>query len=231
MIEATPATAIFNEDVYSLIPNNAKKIIEIGTGSGALARQVMLNNPNVNYVGVEFFDEYYKMSSKICSKMYLENMESASGELLREFSDADVIIFADVLEHFQNPWKVLKRITKWAKNDTLLIASIPNIQHWSVQLSILGGNFNYQESGLLDKTHLRFFTRKSIINMFESTGYKIKGIKPRIFDFPNQSEYLNQIKKYAEACNYDADEAIIDAAAFQYIIVTSTGNQENEKNC
>jgi hypothetical protein len=126
---------------------------------------------------------------------------------------------------------VLKRITKWAKNEALLIASIPNIQHWSVQLSILGGNFNYQESGLLDKTHLRFFTRKSIINMFESTGYKIIGIKPRIFDFPNQSEYLNQIKKYAEACNYDADEAIIDAAAFQYIIVTSIGNQENEKNC
>ena len=53
MIDVTPATNIYNADVYSTIPLNAKKIIEIGTGSGALARQVILNNPNVKYIGVE----------------------------------------------------------------------------------------------------------------------------------------------------------------------------------
>ena len=220
MIDVTPATNIYNADVYSSIPLNAKKIIEIGTGSGALARQVILNNPNVKYIGVEIFDSYYEVSSKICSKMYLEDMEIASGELMREFIDADVVILADVLEHFKNPWRVLSRIKEWASENLMLISCIPNIQHWSVQMDVLAGNFNYQETGLLDKTHLRFFTRKSIIEMFDSTGYNIIDIKPRIFDFPGQNESLQRIKFHAEESGFDANEAVLDSAAFQYVVVS-----------
>lgn len=220
MIDVTPATNFYNVDVFSTIPSNAKKIIEIGTGSGALARQIILTNPSVEYIGVEIFDSYHEASSKICSKMYLEDMEVASGELMREFIDADVVIFADVLEHFKNPWKVLSRIRDWASENLILISCIPNIQHWSVQMDVLAGNFNYQETGLLDKTHLRFFTRKSIIEMFGSTGYQIIELKPRIFDFPGQNESLQRIKLHAEACGCDANEAVLDSAAFQYVIVS-----------
>jgi tRNA G46 methylase TrmB len=75
MIEVTPATSIFNLDIFQAIPNKVKKIIEIGTGSGALARQIKSQYPDINYVGVEVFNEYFNMSSEFCSQMYLENME------------------------------------------------------------------------------------------------------------------------------------------------------------
>ncbi len=219
MIDVTPATFIFNRDVYQVIPKNIKKIIEIGTGSGSLAQQIKYENPNINYIGVEIFDEYFKMSSEFCSKMYLENMEDASGELLREFIDTDVVIFADVLEHFKNPWNVLTRIGNWMPAASKIIACIPNIQHWSVQMQILAGDFEYQETGILDKTHLRFFTRKTIINLFEKTNFEIEKIIPRIFDFPMQNDFLLKIKKNAEMYGIDQNQAVNDAAAFQYVVV------------
>jgi 2-polyprenyl-3-methyl-5-hydroxy-6-metoxy-1,4-benzoquinol methylase len=139
--------------------------------------------------------------------------------LLREFIDAEIVIFADVLEHFKNPWNVLSRIGNWMPSGAKIIACIPNVQHWSVQMRILAGDFHYQETGLLDKTHLRFFTRKTMVHLFEQTDFEVEKIIPRIFDFPKQDDFLLRIKKMAELGGIDQNQAVIDAAAFQYVII------------
>jgi 2-polyprenyl-3-methyl-5-hydroxy-6-metoxy-1,4-benzoquinol methylase len=84
----------------------------------------------------------------------------------------DSIIFADVLEHLAWPVGVLKKYADFLKPDGTVIVSLPNVGLWSVRLGLLFGGFRYQDSGVLDRTHLRFFTRRSAIEMLRSAGYK-----------------------------------------------------------
>lgn len=218
MINATPATDVFNIDVFNEITGTPKKIIEIGTGSGALAKEVKAKYSDVNYVGVEVSAEYVEMSRRFCNSVYFENIENASGELLREFSSADIVIMADVLEHLIDPWKFLKRLRGWLRQDSTLIVCLPNIQHWSVQIGLLAGNFDYSEVGLLDKTHLRFFTRKTTVKMFAESGYVIDSIKPRIFGFKDQELMLGRLLLLSDICGLDKNVVLQDAAAFQYVL-------------
>jgi len=85
----------------------------------------------------------------------------------------DVIIFADVLEHLPWPIGVLRSYLDLLKDDGSVIVSLPNVGIWSVRLNLLLGRFRYEETGVLDRTHLRFFTRRTAREMIESTGLKI----------------------------------------------------------
>lgn len=94
----TPPTDIYNQTVFEVIPKGLKKIIEIGTGSGALANAYKKENPNTNYIGVEIDSSYADLSRRYCEKVYLENFEKPSIDLLDELKDSDLVIFSDVLE-------------------------------------------------------------------------------------------------------------------------------------
>jgi SAM-dependent methyltransferase len=85
----------------------------------------------------------------------------------------DAILFADVLEHLRDPAALLRRVRPFLAEGGTVVASIPNIAHASVRLSLLGGSWRYREQGLLDETHLRFFTREGIEDLFESSGYVV----------------------------------------------------------
>ena len=217
-MKQTPATDIFNQTIFDILPNDTKKILEIGTGSGAMANAYKKLNADVNYVGVEIDPEYKALSDRYCNTVYLENFESASDSLLHEADDADFIIFSDVLEHMYDPWKVLKNLSERIPKHCRILASIPNIQHWSIQMRLLNGDFEYADSGLLDRTHVRFFTRKTMIQLFTNNGFSINKVTPRIFNFPNQDTHLSLIQKNAELFKINIEEAVIDAASFQLVI-------------
>lgn len=85
----------------------------------------------------------------------------------------DVIIFADVLEHLPWPIGILRGYLDLLKEGGGVIVSLPNVGLWSVRLSLLLGRFRYEETGVLDRTHLRFFTRRSAREMIEQAGLKI----------------------------------------------------------
>jgi 2-polyprenyl-3-methyl-5-hydroxy-6-metoxy-1,4-benzoquinol methylase len=120
----------------------------------------------------------------------LESDEGAAGSA-RQFYDAvvqadvesaalpwapgafDVIICADVLEHLRDPQAVLRRLKSFLASDGWMIVSVPNVAHWSVRLSLLAGRFDYRPSGILDETHLRFFTRRSIRGLMRQAGMSI----------------------------------------------------------
>jgi 2-polyprenyl-3-methyl-5-hydroxy-6-metoxy-1,4-benzoquinol methylase len=116
--------------------------------------------------------------------------------------DIDVIIFADILEHLFNPWRVLENARKWLKPDGIIIASIPNTSHYSIILDLLRGRWDYIPSGLLCITHLRFFTRRSIEDMFIKSGYSILTMSPQTFPRhlkEQLTETLNQLIKVENA--------------------------------
>jgi ubiquinone/menaquinone biosynthesis C-methylase UbiE len=217
-MKQTPATDLFNQTIFDILPNDTKKILEIGTGSGAMANAYKQINADVNYVGVEIDPEYQALSERYCNTVYLENFESPTDALLHEASDADFIIFSDVLEHMYNPWKVLQTLSSRIPEHCRVLASIPNIQHWSIQMRLLNGDFEYADSGLLDRTHVRFFTRKTMVQLFTNNGFSINKVTPRIFNFPNQDAHLSLIRKNAELLNINVEEAVIDAASFQLVI-------------
>jgi hypothetical protein len=99
-----------------------------------------------------------------------------------------------------------------------VVVCIPNVQHWSIQVKLSIGDFRYQDSGLLDKTHLRWFTRQTMIEMFHQTGFRVDHGFPRIFDEPNRELYIPLIEKLASLAGADPKTAILDALPLQYVL-------------
>lgn len=86
----------------------------------------------------------------------------------------DAIVFNDVLEHLVDPWSALRESKSFLTDGGMVIASIPNVRHYSViKPLVVSGRFEYQDAGLLDRTHLRFFTFTSSVDLFESTGFRV----------------------------------------------------------
>ena len=99
-----------------------------------------------------------------------------------------------------------------------IVACLPNAQHWSVQLRLATGEFWYEEAGLLDRTHLRFFTRKTVLHLFESLGFRVEKILGRVFAEPHADAYLGELKTSLATLGLNAEEAVADARPLQYVL-------------
>lgn len=161
-------------------------ILEIGCGMGATLGYIKNTYPNANIYGVELNSNIADIAKHYIPTIICGNIESM--ELPYEENFFDYIIFADVLEHLINPHIVLSKIKKYLKPSGCILASIPNIMHYSVILDLLKGNFTYQDSGILDKTHLRFFTLNEINHLFSYCGYKVSLIETSTYDLPLSSK-------------------------------------------
>jgi 2-polyprenyl-3-methyl-5-hydroxy-6-metoxy-1,4-benzoquinol methylase len=217
-MKQTAPTDIYNQQLFDLIPDTLQSIIEIGSGSGVLAQAIKHRTPATQYIGVELDPEYASLSSRYCDLVLTDNIEKPSEELLKHIQSSSAIVFSDVLEHLYNPWQTLKFLRSEISNECAIYASIPNIQHWSIIFGLISGNFNYTDSGLLDRTHIRFFTKNTIISMFNDCGFEVNSISPRIFNFPDQDKYLSLIKEVSEKLQIDKSTAVINSAAFQYTV-------------
>ena len=150
---------------------NKINILEIGCACGGTLLEISNRNNTANLYGIEI----NKNAANI-AKMFA-NVSSAdieNGDLPYERLFFDYVIFGDVLEHLYNPQKVLENIKPYLKEDGKIIASIPNIQHWTIIEELLNGYWTYTKAGILDETHLRFFTQTEITKMFDEAGYNVK---------------------------------------------------------
>lgn len=162
-------------DLLDLIPDRQKNgnLLEIGAGGGNTLVYAKEHAYANSVYGVELcqVDDALQTSEKI-DHFIIGNIEEKKLSFDKGFFD--VIICADVLEHLVDPHSVVEYIKKYLKDDGVLIASIPNIREMSVLKDVfIKGDFKYADSGILDKTHLRFFCKKNIIDLFESKGYRI----------------------------------------------------------
>lgn len=218
-MKQTPSHNLFNAEVLQLMRPNLDCVVEVGTSVGNLAREYRQINPYGQYIGIEVDPEYAATASQYCSEMIIGNIEHFSDDFFSRLNNADCWIFADVLEHLYDPWELLKKIKQYTKPSTEIIACIPNAQHWSMQALLCSGMLQYQDEGLLDRTHIRFFTRQTMIELFESTGYKIINGIFRAFEQNKPSpEVLSAIKSMATAIGVDPELATNDAIPFQWVI-------------
>jgi len=147
-------------------------VLEFGCATGYMT-EVLKNRLGCTVVGIEIDRDAAALAEQHAERVIVGDAETIdyAAELAGE--EFDVVLFADVLEHLKEPDDVLRRVRPFVAENGVVIASVPNIAHASVRLALLGGEFRYREWGLLDDTHLRFFTRASLQDLFEETGYVV----------------------------------------------------------
>ena len=217
-MQQTPIHEVHNADLLAYIPKDAKRLVEVGCSSGALAREYKKINPNSHYTGIEIVPEYAQLAKRYCDKVMTLDIETPDVHFLRKKLAGDCWIFADSLEHLRDPWSLLSKIRQIIPSNGSIVACIPNAQHWSVQARLSCGAFVYEDMGLLDKTHLRWFTRVTIFEMFERAGFKIVDGMPRVYDEPDREKFLPSIRAMAENIGADPEVAVNDAFPVQYVV-------------
>lgn len=155
--------------IIGLIGEN-KMVLDVGCATGYIGKR--LKKKGCALVGIEIDKECAKIAEGAYSDIIIADVEKLDVISYPEHF-FDVIVFADILEHLKNPDATLIKFKKYLKNDGAIIVSLPNIARIEIRLKLLLGKFDYEEIGILDRTHLRFFTLKTAKHLLEKNGYKI----------------------------------------------------------
>ena len=199
-------------DVISLLPENpSQKVLEVGAGGGDTLTFIKQNNLAKEVVGFELFEiPDSNQKNEIIDKFIFGNIEEKDIPL--EDNYFDIIILADVLEHLIDPWTVIDKVSKHLKPDGKILVSLPNVREINTLLKIgLLGDFKYKEGGVLDKTHLRFFCKKNMLDML-NTG-KLK----TTVNYP--SFKFNKEQNYRKILNILSLGLFTQFLTFQYLFV------------
>jgi len=165
-------------ELLSLIPNDVSNILDLGCGGGVLGK-IIKRRQSVNYCGIELDPKAAENAKLFLDTVYTGNLETMNIPFKRD--TFDILIFADVLEHMFNPFQVLKRWLSVLKYDGHVIISLPNVRHFTVTFALLlSGKWEYSDRGILDETHLRFFTKSSCRKLLDNAGLSIEIEKPNM---------------------------------------------------
>ena len=219
LMKQTPAHSVVNRDLLALMPASARRIVEVGCMHGALAQAFRELQPvvQVHYTGVDIDADYADVAKATCDRTLAGDIELFDSPRFDSLFPSDCWVFGDCLEHLRDPWRIVRNIRERIAADGCLVACIPNAQHWSVQMRLATGLFRYEDSGLLDRTHVRWFTRVTMIEMFMQAGWRIEtGLSRRI---PQAAPIalMNGIRAIAQAGGADPEQAAEDASVFQYL--------------
>lgn len=193
-----------------LIPNNSR-VLEIGCATGFMG-EFLIKNKKCNVVGVELRKEEAKEARKKLHKVIKGDIEDNNIiKKIQKLDKFDIILASALIEHLKDPWITLEKWKMFLRKNGSVIITTSNIAHWSIRWKIIRGRFNYEQYGILDNTHLRFFTSDSFQKLIKDCGYIIDkflidpvgGGSPRISRlfsrfFPNIFAYQMLIKARAK---------------------------------
>ena len=146
-------------------------VLDIGAGEGFFAADLIKNGNRV--VGID--NRLEPAENSVFERYFAADLEGGIAPVIEQLAGKrfDRVLLLDVLEHLRRPEQILNQCHAILKRDGLLVVSVPNIANIAARLMLLLGRFDYSERGLLDKTHLRFFTRKTSRRLLEANGYSI----------------------------------------------------------
>jgi 2-polyprenyl-3-methyl-5-hydroxy-6-metoxy-1,4-benzoquinol methylase len=200
-------------EIQRLVPSHARVVLDVGCGAGVLGA-TLKRRGTVEVVGVEVDPDAAAAAERVLDRVHVGDIELL--ELPYETSTFDCIILADVLEHLRDPWALLRRLTPLLGAHGRVIASLPNIRHWSVLRGLLQGKWTYLPAGILDRGHLRFFTLKSGRALLEAAGLAILEVHPLCSgSVPDLAPLIHAGRSLSLDCSTLADEA----RATQYLYV------------
>lgn len=167
-------------EMLKYIPENATCILEVGCGEGAFSS--LLKRSERELWGIEINEDAAQTATKICTFVLVGDFNTIYDQLPKNHFDC--VIFNDVLEHIYAPWDTIKLVKSLLTQNGVLVSSIPNFRYIDNLITeiLFRKDFQYKpEGGILDDTHIRFFTSKSMCRMFEEQGYEVlinEGINP-----------------------------------------------------
>ena len=201
-------------EVQALIPHDARTVLDVGCGAGALGAALKRRGAS-QVVGVEANPQAAAVAMGILDRVHIGDIEVL--DLPYGAGTFDCIVLADVLEHLRDPWGVLRRLAPLLRAHGRLIASLPNIRHWSVLRGLLQGEWTYLPAGILDRGHLRFFTLRSGRALLESAGLAILEVHPLCSgSVPDLTPLIDAARSFAIDCSTLAEEARVT----QFLYVT-----------
>lgn len=190
-----------HEKMISIV-NPGSKVLEVGCANGFISAK--LKQKGCDVTGVEIDPELAEKARKSCTRVITGDIEddAISRSIDGEY---DHILFGDLLEHLVDPFHVVNCLKDRLKADGTIIASIPNIAIWWMRRDLALGKFAYQDTGLLDRTHLRFFTYCTAKKLFELCDLEIMHIYVTSNDFPLKRRlvkllpgFKNSIERFGE---------------------------------
>ncbi|MFH1753518.1 MAG: class I SAM-dependent methyltransferase [Candidatus Omnitrophota bacterium] len=156
-------------EIVDLVIPEAQRVLDIGCACG-ITGQMLKERGVREVVGVEIDPQACGEAAKRLDRVHLGDVQVMPLPYKEYF---DCIIYADVLEHLVDPWSLLKRHRELLREGGSVLASIPNVGHYRVIKKLIKGSWTYDDKGVLDSTHLRFFALKNIRDMFSQAGYRI----------------------------------------------------------
>lgn len=203
-----------NQAIVQLIDESADRkmrILEIGCGCGALMEYLKSIYPNAKMYGMELVPEAAEIASYM-GEVICGDVENEHFPWEKEYFD--YIILGDVLEHLMEPKKILKKLRRHLKTGGRIITSMPNMKHYSVLIPLLRYDvFSYVDAGILDRTHVKMYTKTEIYRLLTGSGYEIEEILCSKVGKPDKDEYTI-IKILMRFMDHPSDETFL---AYQYI--------------
>lgn len=200
-------------DVVRLVPTEAQRVLDVGCSIGSLGRAIK-ERQNAFVIGIERDADMAAEARNHLDHVYHGSAEDSNLLPQIETESLDCIIFADILEHLSDPWACLQNLGGYLRPGGSVVISIPNVQHYTTLVNLtLRGTWPRRDRGLFDGTHLRWFTRRDVVEMLETNNVTISRLerKYRIFDAPGKK--INRLAKYA------ALPGLRDFLTYQFLVV------------
>lgn len=169
-------------EVAALVPASARRVVDVGCGGGGLGHALKQARPELEVRGIEIVPEQAARARTVLDDAIVG---TAEGDMPDAWPRPDCVIFADVLEHLVDPWAALRTWHDRLAPGGTIVVSLPNVGHREVVGGMLRGRWDYKDAGVLDRTHLRFFTRETGVEMLESTGFRVSHVG-RVVDLPDR---------------------------------------------
>jgi 2-polyprenyl-3-methyl-5-hydroxy-6-metoxy-1,4-benzoquinol methylase len=202
-------------DLRGMIPETARRVLDVGCGAGTMGAALKAET-GAEVVGIELFAEAAEIAER-----RLDAVVRADLQTLRTlpFPDGhfDAMTFGDVLEHMHDPHGLLRTLRRYLADDGLIVCSIPNVKHWSVVFQLLvRDRWEYGDKGLLDRTHVHFFTLTEIGALLDEAGFEpVQLTSTRAEECP---ERLRSLVDFAALFGEDPKEVLARLNAYQYLV-------------
>ena len=205
-----------NPELLEKIPLFARTVLDVGCAHGALGASYLRRNPKARVLGIDLDEEAAAHARERLTEVHCGNVEATP----MPFSvpeGIDCIVYGDVLEHLADPWALLAEHAKYLAPGGTVLVCMPNVEHWSFAARLLTGTFDYEDQGLLDRTHLRWFTPRMMGQALAKAGLELADIAPRPIAREQAEHFVTALAPGLRAIGVDPAEYLNRAAPLQFI--------------
>lgn len=205
-------------EVVALVPATARRVLDIGCASGALGAALKASGGREVW-GIEINPAIAARAESRLDRVLIGDALARGAELADASFDA--VVMADSLEHIDDTGAALALARRVMTDEAKLVLSLPNVRHWSILRMLLVGDWHYTEAGIMDRTHLRFFTLRSATRTLREAGFEIEHAEGTKIAAAPPDGFLEGLAAVLEKQSLDASSLAREAELYQFLLVCS----------